>query len=140
MKNKRRLVPLLFAFVFALSMQLPTMATVPGEVASMQYIPIQPFWQNVNSATVRLSFSGTTAHCSSTIVGLSGTSSISATMKLQRVNGNTVTTVSTWNHSVNGNRLVISESATINTSNTYRLVVDATVVRNGVSESITITG
>lgn len=61
-------------------------------------------------------------------------------MRLQRVNGNSVTTVNTWTQSVNSSSLAMSESATVTSNGTYRLVVDATVTRNGVAESISITG
>jgi hypothetical protein len=139
MKNARKYISFLTALVFVLSLQMPVAANTTDEITAA-FIPIQPLWQNVDQATARLTRSGTTAHCSATITGLSGTTRIVATMQLQRVSGNSVTTVSTWTQSVNGNRLVMSESATVTSNGTYRLRVDATVTRNGVSESISISG
>ena len=106
MKNKKKHMFMLLTLVFVVSLQLPVMASPPREVTATQYVPIQPLWQNVNSATARLTFSGTTAHCSATIVGLSGTTRITATMRLERVSGNSATTVATWTQTVNGSRLV----------------------------------
>lgn len=140
MKNKKKYLSLLLALVLALSLQLPVMANSLGDGTAEQYVPIQPLWQNVNSATARLTISGTTAHCSATIVGLSGTTRITATLRLERVNGNSVTSVASWTRTVNGNRLVMSESNAISANGNYRVRLDATVVRNGVSENISISG
>ncbi|MCL1842214.1 MAG: hypothetical protein FWF79_00180, partial [Defluviitaleaceae bacterium] len=63
MKNKKKYLFMVLALVFAVSLQLPVTASPSSEVTAAQYVPIQPLWQNVNSATARLTFSGTTAHC-----------------------------------------------------------------------------
>ena len=139
-ERQKKYMFMLLALFFTVSLQLPIMASTPSGVTTTQYVPNKPLWQNVNSATARLTFSGTTAHCSAIIAGLSGTTSITATMRLERVNGNSATTVATWTQTVNGSRLVMSESNAVTANGTYRLRVDATVVRNGVSESISISG
>jgi len=138
MKHKRKYMLLLMTLLIALSMQATVLANTTTETAVYQ--PINPLWQNVNQANARLTFSGTTAHCNVTITGFSGTTRITATMRLERVVGNTAVTVRTWTQTVDGSRLTMNESATVTTTGNYRLRVDATVVRNGVSESISISG
>jgi hypothetical protein len=137
MKSKRKYMSLLLALIFTIAIQTPTISNSMSEATTVQYIPIQPLWQNVSTATVTLTISGTTAHCSTTIIGLTGTTRISATMRLERTDG---TTVRTWSQTVNGSRLTMIESNAITANGSYRLRVDATVVRNGVSESISISG
>ncbi|MCL2199737.1 MAG: hypothetical protein FWB80_12525 [Defluviitaleaceae bacterium] len=130
MKRQKKSVLLLLLFAFALAMTTATIAAVP----------IQPLWQNVEQATARVTHSGTTAQCTARIIGLSGTTRISATMTLERVTDSNVITVRTWTQTTNSSSLVMSESATVTSSGTYRVRVDATVTRNGVAESISVSG
>jgi hypothetical protein len=134
--GRKKYITLLLVLVAAFSMQISVFGT---ESQATAYVPVQPFWLNVNNAIARISVSENTAHCTVSITGLSGTTSISATVRLERVVGNSASTVTTWTHSVSGSRLNISESATVTSSGTYRLRVSATVVRNGVAESISFT-
>ena len=140
MKNKRKYAALLLAVLFAVSLQVPVAASADPEPIAATYIPITPLWQNVERATANVTFAGTTAHGSATIVGLAGTTSITATMTLERVSGNSVTWSTSWTRTANSSRLVMSESATVTQNGTYRLRVDAAVVRNGVTERISISG
>jgi len=138
MRHRKKYMFLLIALVIAFSLQIPVSASTTQAVSAI--IPIQPFWANVSKASASLDHSGTTAYCGATITGLSGTTSISATMRLERVDGSSVTTVSTWTKTVNGSSLVMSESATVLSNGSYRVRVEATVVRNGVSEKINFSG
>lgn len=138
MKNKKKYIFLLMTVIFVLSLHVPVTASSPEEAE--KHTDIQPLWQNVSEASAELIFNGTTANCSTVILGLAGTTSITATMRLERVSGNTVTTVATWTSTASSSRLVMNESATVTANGTYRLRVDATVVRNGVSEVISISG
>jgi hypothetical protein len=74
------------------------------------------------------------------VTGVSGTTRITATVYLQRkpVNG-TYTTIKTWS-GLSSNNLIFSFSDThpVTSGFTYRLRLDATVTRNGTSESITV--
>ncbi|MCL1884278.1 MAG: hypothetical protein FWF81_11090 [Defluviitaleaceae bacterium] len=138
MKHKRKYVSILLALLFTISMQIPAIATTTHQ--EMDFVSVQPFWQNVNRANATLTISGTTANCRATITGLAGTTRITATMHLQRIIGNSVVTVRTWTQTANSGSLVMSESATVTANGNYHLRVDATVVRNGVTETISISG
>ncbi|MCL2083311.1 MAG: hypothetical protein FWH04_08790 [Oscillospiraceae bacterium] len=96
-------------------------------------------WANVSSVNLGLSFSGTTATCSGSITGYSGTTKITATYVLRRKNSNgTYTVVKTFpTQTVNGSTLRFSGTASITTGYTYRLTVTATVTRNGTNETVT---
>jgi hypothetical protein len=135
MKNRRKYIALLMAMLFAFSMQVPISARDAAD-----YVPIQPLWQNVNNANATLTLSGTTATCRATIVALSGTTSISATMRLQRISLGSAITVQMWTGHSSSFGLSMEGTATVSANGNYRLQVDATVVRNGVSERISITG
>jgi hypothetical protein len=134
--GRKKYIALLLVLVAAFSMQIPVLG---AESQATAYVPIQPFWLNVSRANAHLTFSGNTAHCTVNIMGLSGTTSISATVRLERVVGNSITTVATWTDSSSNSWLSISESATVTSNGTYRLRVNATVIRNGVSEDISFT-
>lgn len=139
MKNRRKYMAMIMAVIFAISLQVPVMARDSYD-AAVQYIPIQPLWQNVSHAAATLTISGTASQCDTAIIGLSGTSRITATMTLERVSGNNVLWYTSWTRTVNSSMLVMNESATVTSNGTYRLRVDATVVRNGVTEYISISG
>lgn len=97
---------------------------------------IQPFWMNAESATSFLSFTGKTANCGASVVGMTGTTKISATITLeQKVNGS-YSAVKTWTDSVSGSTLNFSNTYSVTSGYTYRLSVSATVTRNGVPESV----
>ncbi|MCL1883709.1 MAG: hypothetical protein FWF81_08165 [Defluviitaleaceae bacterium] len=136
MKRRMNYISILLALLFTLCM--PT--AVVSAFQTVEYTPIQPLWQNVSNATALLTHSGTSAHCSLSIVGLPGTTRITATMRLERVTGNNVSVIRTWTHTVNASHLAVSESAGVTANGTYRLQISATVVRNGVSEHISFMG
>lgn len=95
----------------------------------------QPRFTDTDSVTVRLSISGTTASCNVKIVGKAGTTLIEADMELQDENGNTV---KSWSSSAESRTLNVTKTATVEKGQTYTLYIDATVYRNGGSESISV--
>lgn len=103
---------------------------------SRQAMLIQPHWTNTESISSSLTFSGTTANCGARIVGMSGTTRISATFTLQRRVNGTWVTIKTWTESSSSNTLNFSGTHTVTKGFTYRLSVNATVTRNGVSETV----
>jgi hypothetical protein len=106
-------------------------------VPAFAYIGISPLYTHVSTTRLELSFEGTTAKCSSTIQGLSGTTGVTAAFTLQRKETNgTYTTLKTWNESASGTTLRFSGTHTITTGFTYRLSVTVKVTRNGTTETV----
>jgi len=109
----------------------------PDELGN-EIIGIAPYWENVSRINMTLSSSNNTASADVSIFGMTGTTSINATITLSRVNSNgTLTTVRTWsNQSSSSSLFTFSGTNAITSGNTYRLSVSATVIRNGVSETV----
>lgn len=97
-----------------------------------------PMSVSLSKIDTLLTFDGTTAKCSGTVQGLSGTTGITATYTLQRKETNgTYTTLKTWaNLSASGTTLRFSDTYTITKGYTYRLSVTANVTRNGTTETV----
>jgi len=112
-------------------------ADVPGKQIKANDV-IVPYWTNTESIKLDLNFSGKRADCSALVIGKMGTSKITATVKLQRKNSNgTYTTVKTWsNLQTNGTVFSFSQSYNVTRSYTYRLVINATVYKDGSSENV----
>jgi hypothetical protein len=117
---------------------LVVLAVIAGMgVPALAYVGISPMYTNVSYVNMNLTFSGTTANCSSTIQGLSGTTSITATYTLQRKETNgSYTTLKTWTPSASGMTLRLNETHTVTSGYTYRLSVTASVTRNGTTETV----
>lgn len=107
----------------------------------MEFVPIAPFWQNVQHIVLDLQFTGSTAECSGVVRGNSGTTRITATFTLERQNANgTWSSVASWSESADDSLLTFSashSSVTTTGNTTYRLRVTALVTRNGVTEVAT---
>lgn len=103
-------------------------------------VDISPMYVNTADINVSLSFSGTTANCSTTITGLSGTTKISASMTLERKNTNgTYTLMKSWPaESVNSSMLSTSKTYSVTSGYTYRLSVNGSVTRNSTTESVSL--
>jgi hypothetical protein len=106
--------------------------------ASNGWIPIQPYWTNTDSVTVGLTFSGNTANCVASVRGMTGTTKIKATLKLEQKIGSTYYSVNTWTKSVSSTILDFSETYSVSSEFTYRLTVTAEVLRNGTTETVSV--
>ena len=94
-------------------------------------------WVHTVSCTATLSFTGTTANCGTVVIGATGTTRITATMTLHRVNADgSLTRLNGWSHAVNGATLVMAETHTVTSGHTYRVTVNASVTRNGETEHV----
>lgn len=94
-----------------------------------------PRWENVNTAYVDLSISGTSAKCNTNIRGKTGTTSIEGEMTLESDDG---TFSKTWSFSTSGTSINTTKSATVKKGMDYTLYVTATVECDGVSEDISL--
>jgi len=101
MKKIVKMVVFLLAGIFLVIPSIPTNAKMPPDVfqSNDTFIPIAPFWTNVNNITLVLSNSSGKANCSGIIDGASGTTSIKATFTLERKSG------SSWLHEKHGLRV-----------------------------------
>ena len=84
-----------------------------------------------------LSFSGSTASCQSNVFGYNNCTKIVGTQKLQKKVLWWWSDVQTWSKTSYSNTLYMSNSATVTSSGTYRVRIDATVYGNdGGSETV----
>ena len=97
---------------------------------------VTPMWTNVNDITLLLGFKDGKAHCHGDINGFKGTTSISATFKLERKIPAGWSHVKTWTASTNSDFLSFYDSHSAIQGYRYRFSVTATVVRNGISETV----
>lgn len=99
---------------------------------------ITPCWTNTESIHLNLGFSGIRADCGAMVIGKTGTSRITATVKLQRKNTNgTYTNVKTWSGlSTNDSILTFNNSYNVTRGYTYRLMINATVYKGSSGENV----
>jgi|GEM_PF-1281830 len=98
------------------------------------------FWTNVSSISAVLSINNGRASLSGTVLGNIGTESITVNAVLERVNPNgTFTNINSWNNlRVNDRIWVWDTTHYVARGHDYRLTLTATVLRNGVSEVVSV--
>lgn len=137
MKIKKLATFLLIGLLF-LNQGIPVFAEMPPSV-SQDIVeietPISPQWTNVNNMKLDLIFVNGKAECSALINGVSGTSNISATFRLERKGLFGWSLVNSWNRTSRGGSLTFFETVNVS-KGTYRLSVNAKVTRNGVTETV----
>lgn len=95
--------------------------------------PITPLWDNVNSASCNITFSGTTGTVSCSVRGKSGTTKIEGSLILYK-NG---TKIDEWEISTTNASVSILDSFTGKSGSKYTLELDVDVTRNGTEENVT---
>lgn len=98
--------------------------------------PITPMWENTNDVVLDLYFANDGAECVGIINGISGTSNISATFKLERKGLLGWSLENSWSKSSRGGSLSFFETDAVAKGYTYRLSVTAKVTANGVTETV----
>lgn len=98
--------------------------------------PITPMWENTNDVVLDLYFANDEAECVGIINGISGTSNISATFKLERKGLFGWSLENSWSKSSKGESLSFFETDAVAKGYTYRLSVTAKVTTNGVTETV----
>ncbi len=96
---------------------------------------IGPMWTNTNDVSLDLYFTDDNAECVGKVEGITGTSSISATFKLERKGLLGWTVENSWTKSVKGKSLSFYGSTPV-TKGTYRLSVIAKVTVGEVTETV----
>ncbi|WP_313755939.1 hypothetical protein [Tissierella sp.] len=137
MKIKRVATFILIGMLFLSQSTLVFAEMSPNVV---QYVdvetPIIPQWENTNDVKLDLYFADGKAECVGIINGISGTSSISATFKLERKGLSGWSPENSWKKSSKGDSLSFYETDAVAKGYTYRLSVTAKVTRNGVTETV----
>ena len=94
--------------------------------------PVEPNWVNVNSLVCRVSFNGTRGTVFCDIAARAGTTSITGTLTLYEDD----VEIDSWDIDVTTSYVTIADNFTGVSGSTYKLVLDADVVRNGVTEPL----
>lgn len=137
MKIRKPLIIMLALMMICIA-SINVFAAEPSGQRTISDNIITPCWTNTESIHLDLGFSGTRADCSAMVIGKTGTSRITATVKLQRKNTNgTYTNVKTWaGLSANGSTLTFNDSYNVTCGYTYRLMINATVYKGGSGENV----
>lgn len=131
---RKKIISIMLCSILLLSlMPIPSY----GAVAD----PIVPMWDNTFTFRGILSFSGTTGYVGVSIMGQSGVSNITANVKLYYKNsaGSWTKAAQEWNYDVDQMYLTKEETFTGVPGREYKIVVTATVTKNGVGENISTT-
>jgi hypothetical protein len=133
----RRVIALLFATALAVFCMSSTVVAMNGQ-SSQANVPIEPF--SATTIDLGISYSATTATCTSLIRGQPNVNRIVATFTLSRINANgTATVVRTWSN-VTSNTRTLTFSGTfspVSRGQTYRLdLVAAVSTTNGTTETV----
>lgn len=138
MKIKKVATFLLIGMLF-LNLSIPAFAemspNVSQDIISVK-VPITPQWENTNDVKLDLYFINGKVECVGVINGISGTSNISATFKLERKGLLGWSLENSWSTSSKGTSLSFYETDAVAKGYTYRLSVTAEVTRNGVTETV----
>ena len=134
----KKLVTFLLMGILFLNQSTTTFAEIsPNETQDIgTEISIAPLWENTNDVKLDLYFANGNAECVGIINGISGTSNISATFKLERKGLLGWSLEKSWNKSSKSDSLSFFETDAVAKGYTYRLSVAAKVTRNGVTETV----
>lgn len=136
---KKKVISFVTAFVLLFSTSVPAFAaSAPPRKTVSSGVHI--LFTNTDDAKAYLDFSGDRAECTAVVDGKTGTSKITATAYLKRVQGNTKTVVKAWTGlSATGKTFYFDKPYYVSSGYTYEFELDAGVYRNGTVEYITIT-
>lgn len=134
----KKLATFLLMGILFLNQSTTTFAEIsPNETQDIgTEISIAPLWENTNDVKLDLYFANGNAECVGIINGISGTSNISATFKLERKGLLGWSLEKSWNKSSKSDSLSFFETDAVAKGYTYRLSVTAKVTRNGVTETV----
>jgi len=135
---KTKIVSLAMAILLMVTLNIPAFAsTAPAKSSGGSGIHVM--FTNTDDATANVNFSGDCADCSSIIHAKTGTTKITITGLLKRVNSNGTTTVKSWTASAAGDTLYFEKSYYVASGYTYQFQIIAKVYRNGTVENVSVT-
>lgn len=132
---KRQMLVLMAAGMLLSAVPAATVHAAP-EVDEVVIETIVPQYVYTYDGDSTLSFSGSTASCKSKVTGTSSCTKIVATQKLQKKVLWWWSNVETWDKTVYGTKLDMSNTATVTDSGTYRVIIEATVYAGSNSEDV----
>lgn len=135
---KKKIVASLLAFSIMTAISSPAFAAQQA-IAPTTNSGIHILWNNTDTVSVMLNFSGNRASCASIIHAKSGTTKISATVLLKQVTSNGTKTVKSWSQSASSDTLYFDKEYYVTSGYTYELEVNANVYRNGIVENVSVT-
>jgi hypothetical protein len=138
---KKKVISLAMAVVMLFSCGVPAFAAESEK--SKNLVPtssdVSMRFTNTDMARVFLDFTGNRANCAAIVDGKSGTSKITATVLLKRVEKNKVTTVKAWTGlSTTEESFYFDEAYYVSSGYTYELEITAKVYRKGTSETVSV--
>lgn len=138
-KNQKKKLFTCFALLaLVLSSECYASAAATGQNTTP---PIAVQSVNTNLASVGLNISSGTASVSASVVGVTGTSKIEITVKLQKYNTSTKSwqKVKSWEKSANSVCTSLGKTYALTSKGTYRAKLTANVWKNGKVETVTLT-
>lgn len=136
MKNVKNAMLLIAVLLLLMSNILVFAQTPSNSLGEINVeLPITPQWTNVNNIWLDLYFNDGQAECSGIIAGVSGTSSITATFKLERKGILGWSLEKSWDKSSSNDTLTFYGTDAVS-KGTYRLSVTAKVTKGGVTETV----
>lgn len=133
MKNVRKIVVLLLVLMLV----LPVPPEKRASAAAVSDMGISPMALNTAYISLVLDIdSKGIAECYEYVAGEKGTTKITGTLKLKLVTSSGTTTVKSWDLTTYGEVMTFKKSCYVFQKGTYKLVLNVTVTRNGVSETI----
>ncbi|MCL2627086.1 MAG: hypothetical protein FWD44_00100 [Oscillospiraceae bacterium] len=120
--------------IFAFALCIIIVGSVIG--TSIATATIQPLWSNLRVLELHTSRSNNTVTSSTTVIGQSGTTRISASYTLEKWENYRYQPVDSWSASSNSASLLNTRTTPNCSAGTYRLRVTVTVTRNGTIETV----
>ena len=123
---KKRMVALMSAMLLLCALPMATVHAEPDLEPLVTETVVEEYLYT-DSVMSTLSFSGSTANCYSSVYGNSKCTKIEGTQRLQKKTLWWWTDVKAWSKTVEGKSLIMSNTATVTESGTYRVRIDAKV-------------
>lgn len=134
-KMKKKFLSLAMAVLLLFAANVPAFAATADKNKTGSGIHVM--FTNTSSIYADLNFTGDRADCGGYVIGQPGTTKITATAYLKRVNSNGTTTVKAWTGlTAYGEELDISKSYYVASGYDYIFEIDARVYRNGTVEYV----
>lgn len=126
----KKILIFLLAMIFCLGVSVRIFAQAPN---------VTPMWNNIRELTSSIVFNGTDGTANASVLGKSGTTSISGTLTVYRQSGSSWVYVGSTSGTSSTNKLTLEFDFNAVIGGYYKSVFEVTVTINGVEESETKT-
>ena len=140
MNVRKMLVMLCLVALASIGFSANAYAKAMAATEDSAYVEIDPLWEHTTLITVNLPITNGRAILAGSVIGNTGTTSISVNAVLERVNPNgTFTHIVSFNNiRANGDIWVWERPHYVARGHYYRLTLTATVFRHGTSEVVSV--